>query len=53
MAGFVGACATILVGVQIYNSIETRNSINKLNESFEKKITEINSNHRKHVTILR
>ncbi len=49
MAGFVGACATILVGVQIYNSIETRNSINKLNESFEKKITEINSNHRKHV----
>lgn len=36
MAGFVGACATILVGVQIYNSIETRNSINKLNESFEK-----------------
>lgn len=38
MAGFMGACATILVGVQIYNSIDTRNSINKLNESFEEKI---------------
>ncbi|RHM95721.1 hypothetical protein DWZ34_10870 [Phocaeicola plebeius] len=45
MAGFMGACATILVGVQIYNSIDTRNSINKLNESFEKKIQELNSNH--------
>lgn len=41
MAGFMGACATILVGVQIYNSIDTRNSINKLNESFEKKIQEL------------
>ncbi|MCZ8373101.1 hypothetical protein O6P32_10345 [Phocaeicola sp. KGMB11183] len=38
MAGFMGACATILVGVQIYNSIDTRNSINKLNESFEERI---------------
>lgn len=48
MAGFMGACATILVGVQIYNSIDTRNSINKLNESFEDKIKEINSNYHKH-----
>lgn len=45
MAGFMGACATILVGVQIYNSIDTRNSINKVNESFEKKIQELNSTH--------
>lgn len=43
MAGFMGACATILVGVQIYNSIDTRNSINKLNESFEEKIEQINT----------
>ena len=27
MAGFMGACATILVGVQIYNSIETSRKI--------------------------
>lgn len=47
MAGFMGACATILVGVQIYNSIDTRNSINKLNESFEGKIKELNSNYHK------
>ena len=31
MAGFMGACATILVGAQIYNSIDTKNSINKIN----------------------
>lgn len=43
MAGFMGACATILVGVQIYNSIDTRNSINKINESFEEKIKQINT----------
>lgn len=43
MAGFMGACATILVGVQIYNSIDTRNSINKVNESFEEKIKQINT----------
>lgn len=43
MAGFMGACATILVGVQIYNSIDTRNSINKLNESFEEKINNLNT----------
>lgn len=29
MAGFMGICATILLGAQIYNSIDTRNSINK------------------------
>lgn len=45
MAGFMGACATILVGAQIYNSIDTRNSMNKLNESFEDKIKDINSNY--------
>ena len=53
MSGFIGACATILVGAQIFNSIETRNSINKLNESFANKITEINSNHRKHIRELK
>lgn len=47
MAGFMGACATILVGVQIYNSIDTRNSINKLNESIEAKIKELESNYHK------
>ena len=30
MAGFMGACATILVGAQIYNSIDTKNSINNI-----------------------
>lgn len=43
MSGFIGACATILVGAQIFNSIETRNSINKLNESFEEKINKLNT----------
>lgn len=47
MAGFMGICATILVGVQIYNSIDTRNSINKLNESIEAKIKELESNYHK------
>jgi hypothetical protein len=40
MAGVMGACATILVGTQIYSSIDTRSSINKLNESFNNKIKE-------------
>ena len=39
MSGFIGACATILVGAQIFNSIETRNSINKLNGKHSKKCT--------------
>lgn len=43
MAGFMGTCATILVGVQIYNSIDTRNSINKLKEKIEQQIKELNS----------
>lgn len=47
MAGFMGACATILVGVQIYNSIDTRNSINKLNEKIEEKIQELNNEYHK------
>lgn len=42
MAGFMGICATILLGAQIYNSIDTRNSINKLNESFNSKIDKLN-----------
>ena len=42
MAGFMGICATILLGAQIYNSIDTRNSINKLNESFNDKIDKLN-----------
>lgn len=29
MAGFMGACATIIVGAQIYNSIETSKKIKK------------------------
>lgn len=41
MASFIGVCATILVGVQIYNSIDTKNTINKLEESFCSKIKEI------------
>ena len=47
MAGFMGACATILVGVQIYNSIDTRNSINKLNEKIEEKIQKLNNEYHK------
>ncbi|MEG1334310.1 MAG: hypothetical protein RSD11_11695 [Bacteroides sp.] len=38
MAGFMGACATLIIGVQIYNSIDTRYTINELNKSFEEKI---------------
>lgn len=30
MAGFMGACATIIVGAQIYNSIETSKKIKKI-----------------------
>lgn len=45
MAGFMGVCATILVGVQIYNSIDTRNSINKLKEKIEQQIKELNSDY--------
>ena len=32
MAGFMGACATIIVGAQIYNSIETSKKIKKIEE---------------------
>lgn len=38
MAGFIGICATLIVGTQIYNSIDTRNTINELNKSFEEKV---------------
>lgn len=37
MAGFMGACATIVVGAQIYNSIETSRKIKEL-ESLQTKI---------------
>lgn len=47
MAGFMGACATIVVGAQIYNSIDTRNSINKLNEKIEEKIQKLNKEYHK------
>lgn len=33
MAGFMGACATILVGVQIYNSIEYRNKLQEIEKT--------------------
>lgn len=42
MAGFMGVCATILVGAQIYNSIDTKNTINKLNDSLNSRIEELN-----------
>lgn len=45
MAGFMGACATILVGVQIYNSIDTRNKIETINKTFDEKIDKLNSNY--------
>lgn len=35
MAGFMGACATIIVGFQIFNSIETKRDINELKESYK------------------
>lgn len=38
MAGFMGACATILVGVQIYNSIETSRKIKDI-DNLQTKIT--------------
>lgn len=42
MAGFMGACATIVVGAQIYNSIETKRSIKELEEVHNKRIQEMN-----------
>lgn len=47
MASFIGVIATILVGVQIFSSIETRNSINKLNDSVETRVKEVESNYHK------
>lgn len=41
MAGFMGASATIIVGVQIFNSIETKREINELKKSYEIKISNI------------
>lgn len=41
MAGFMGACATIIVGVQIFNSIETKREISELKKSYEIKISNI------------
>ncbi|WP_281962459.1 hypothetical protein [Bacteroides nordii] len=38
MAGFMGACATILVGVQIYNSIETKSRLQKI-EKLQSKLS--------------
>lgn len=49
MASFIGVCATILVGVQIYNSIDTKNTINKLEESFCSKIKEIDTDYNNRV----
>lgn len=45
MAGFMGACATILVGAQIYNSIDTRNKIETINKTFDEKIDKLNSDY--------
>lgn len=45
MAGFMGVCATILVGVQIYNSIDTRNKIETINKTFDEKIDKLDSNY--------
>lgn len=53
MAGFMGACATIIVGAQIYNSIDTRNSMNKLNDSFEEKINNINTTYHERTSELK
>lgn len=50
MSGFIGACATILVGAQIFNSIDTKNSINKINESFNNKINELNADYKLRIT---
>jgi hypothetical protein len=50
MSGFIGACATILVGAQIFNSIETHNSINKIKENIEQQIKELNSNYNNRLT---
>jgi len=46
MAGFMGACATIVVGAQIYNSIEAKQSIKELQELHKKHIREMNDNMR-------
>lgn len=39
MAGFIGACATIVVGAQIYNSIETSKKIKEI-EELQRHVTE-------------
>lgn len=46
MAGFMGACATIVVGAQIYNSIEAKQSIKEFQELYKKHIQEMNDNMR-------
>lgn len=38
IVGLMGICATFLVGFQIYNSIDTKNTIDKINESFNEQI---------------
>lgn len=50
MAGFMGVCATILVGAQIFNSIDTKNSINEINESFDNKINKLNTDYKLRIT---
>lgn len=46
MASFIGVIATILVGVQIFNSIETKQSIKELEKLHKKHIQEMNDNMR-------
>lgn len=45
MTGFIGICATFIAGLQIYNSIETRNSINELKKTFNEKTEQIKSDY--------
>lgn len=45
IGGLIGACATIIVGTQIFNSIDTKREINNIKNSYEKKINEIETMH--------
>lgn len=56
MAGFMGACATIIVGFQIYNSIEYRNkleNISKMQSELAKELHEVRQERIKSEHVLR
>lgn len=41
LASFIGVCVTLIVGLQIYNSIDTRNKIKSLNDEYKSKFASL------------